>query len=184
MWGAILFFRGWGLWQKAVLKKRHLWSTERKCGKKKASTKKLRKSGCLYPGYRLMSWKRSLLPKTINSGLTRVWFWGHAESPEKDIKKKKFKAGGSTISQQLAKNLYLSPSKNPIRKVKEAILTWRMERNLSKRRIMELYLNLAEWGDGVFGIEAAAETFREKRRRPGTPGSGSSGSDSAQSHPI
>jgi len=91
-------------------------------------------------------------------------FWSHEgfdfeamqKALEKDLKKKKFKAGGSTISQQLAKNLYLSPSKNPIRKVKEAILTWRMEKNLSKRRIMELYLNLAEWGDGVFGIEAAA----------------------------
>jgi len=91
-------------------------------------------------------------------------FWSHEgfdfdamqKALEKDIKKKKFKVGGSTISQQLAKNLYLSPSKNPIRKLKEAILTWRMERNLSKRRIMELYLNVAEWGDGIFGIEAAA----------------------------
>jgi monofunctional glycosyltransferase len=91
-------------------------------------------------------------------------FWSHEgfdfeamqKALEKDIAKKKFKAGGSTISQQLAKNLYLSPSKNPIRKIKEAILTWRIERQLSKRRIMELYLNVAEWGDGVYGIEAAA----------------------------
>lgn len=75
---------------------------------------------------------------------------------EKDLKKKKFKYGGSTISQQLAKNLYLSPAKNPIRKIKEAILTWRIERNLSKKRIIELYLNVAEWGEGIFGIEAAA----------------------------
>jgi monofunctional biosynthetic peptidoglycan transglycosylase len=91
-------------------------------------------------------------------------FWSHEgfdfeamqKALEKDIKKKKFKAGGSTISQQLAKNLYLSPAKNPVRKIKEAILTWRLERQLSKRRIMELYLNVVEWGDGVFGIEAAA----------------------------
>jgi monofunctional biosynthetic peptidoglycan transglycosylase len=91
-------------------------------------------------------------------------FWSHdgfdfeamQEALKKDIKKKKFKAGGSTISQQLAKNLYLSPSKNPIRKLKEAILTWRLESNLSKRRIIELYLNVAEWGDGIYGIEAAA----------------------------
>jgi monofunctional glycosyltransferase len=91
-------------------------------------------------------------------------FWSHEgfdfeamqKALEKDIKKKKFKAGGSTISQQLAKNLYLSPAKNPVRKIKEAILTWRLERQLSKRRIMELYLNVAEWGDGIFGIEAAA----------------------------
>jgi len=98
-------------------------------------------------------------------------FWSHEgfdfeamqKALEKDIKKKKFKAGGSTISQQLAKNLYLSPSKNPIRKIKEAILTWRMENNLSKRRIMELYLNVAEWGDGIFGIEAAARKHYGKR---------------------
>lgn len=91
-------------------------------------------------------------------------FWSHQgfdldamqKALEKDIEKKKFKAGGSTISQQLAKNLYLSPSRNPVRKIKEAILTWRLERHLSKRRIMELYLNVAEWGDGIFGIEAAA----------------------------
>jgi monofunctional biosynthetic peptidoglycan transglycosylase len=78
---------------------------------------------------------------------------------EKDIKTRKFALGGSTISQQLAKNLYLSPSKNPIRKIKEAILTWRIEHALSKRRILELYLNVVEWGDGVFGIEAASQHY-------------------------
>lgn len=78
---------------------------------------------------------------------------------EKDIKLGRLKYGGSTISQQLAKNLYLSPSKNPLRKVKEAILTWRIENNLSKRRILELYLNVAEWGDGIFGIEAASRHY-------------------------
>jgi len=104
-------------------------------------------------------------------------FWSHEgfdfdamqKALEKDIKKKKFKAGGSTISQQLAKNLYLSPSKNPIRKLKEAILTWRLERNLSKRRIMELYLNVAEWGDGVYGIEAAARKHYGKSASALTP---------------
>lgn len=97
-------------------------------------------------------------------------FWSHEgfdfdamqKALEKDIKKKKFKAGGSTISQQLAKNLYLSPAKNPIRKVKEAILTWRIERQLSKRRIMELYLNVAEWGDGMFGVGSAARRYYGK----------------------
>lgn len=63
---------------------------------------------------------------------------------EKDIKKKKFAFGGSTIAQQLARNLYLDPSKNPLRKVREAIITWRMERYLSKKRILELYLNVVE----------------------------------------
>ena len=91
-------------------------------------------------------------------------FWSHEgfdyeamqKALEKDLKKKKFKAGRSTISQQLAKNLYLSPSKNPIRKLREAVLTWRIENALTKRRILELYLNVVEWGDGVFGVEAAA----------------------------
>jgi monofunctional biosynthetic peptidoglycan transglycosylase len=98
-------------------------------------------------------------------------FWSHEgfdfeamqKALEKDIKNKKFKAGGSTISQQLAKNLYLTPAKNPIRKIKEAILTWRIERQLSKRRIIELYLNVAEWGDGLFGIETAASKYYGKR---------------------
>lgn len=97
-------------------------------------------------------------------------FWSHEgfdydaiqKAIEKDIRKKKFKFGGSTISQQLAKNLYLSPSKNPIRKIKEAILTWRIENNLSKKRIIELYLNIAEWGEGLFGIEAAARRYYGK----------------------
>ena len=81
---------------------------------------------------------------------------------EKDLKAGKFKVGGSTISQQLAKNLFLSPSKNPIRKLKEAILTWRLERALPKKRIMELYLNVVEWGEGIFGIEAAARNYYGK----------------------
>lgn len=81
---------------------------------------------------------------------------------EKDLKKRKFKYGGSTISQQLAKNLYLTPSRNPLRKIKEAVLTWRLERNLTKRRIIELYLNVAEWGDGIFGIGAAARHYYGK----------------------
>ena len=71
-------------------------------------------------------------------------------------------AGGSTISQQLSKNLYLSPSKNPIRKLKEAIITYRIEKTLSKRRILEIYLNVAEWGDGIFGIEAASRHYYGK----------------------
>ncbi len=79
---------------------------------------------------------------------------------EKDIKAKKFKLGASTISQQLAKNLYLSPEKTPLRKIREAILTWRLENTLSKKRILEIYLNVAEWGDkGIFGIEAASRKY-------------------------
>jgi monofunctional glycosyltransferase len=67
--------------------------------------------------------------------------------------------GASTITQQLAKNLWLSPSRNPLRKVKEAILTRQLENNLSKQRILELYLNVAEFGPGVYGAEAAARKY-------------------------
>ena len=96
-------------------------------------------------------------------------FWKHdgfdvkgmEQALERSLKKGKM-AGGSTISQQLSKNLYLSPSKNPVRKVKEAIITWRIEKTLSKRRILEIYLNVAEWGDGIFGIEAAARHYYHK----------------------
>lgn len=66
--------------------------------------------------------------------------------------------GASTITQQLAKNLYLSPSRNPLRKIEEALITRRLEAELSKTRIFELYLNVVEWGDGVWGAEAAART--------------------------
>jgi monofunctional biosynthetic peptidoglycan transglycosylase len=67
--------------------------------------------------------------------------------------------GASTITQQLAKNLYLSPSRNPYRKITELMITRRLEAELSKARILELYLNLIEWGDNVWGAEAAARTY-------------------------
>ena len=71
----------------------------------------------------------------------------------------RFTRGGSTITQQLAKNLYLSPSRNPIRKLKELLITRRLEAALTKRRILEIYLNVIEWGDGIFGAEAAARAY-------------------------
>lgn len=79
-----------------------------------------------------------------------------------DIIEGRMKFGGSTITQQLSKNLYLSPSKNPLRKLKEVVLAWRIERALSKRRILEIYLNVIEWGDGVYGIEAASRRYYGK----------------------
>lgn len=81
------------------------------------------------------------------------------ESIKKNLAKGKAARGGSTISQQLSKNLYLSTSKDPIRKLKELVITLRMERTLSKRRILEIYLNVIEWGNGVFGAEAAAKKY-------------------------
>jgi monofunctional biosynthetic peptidoglycan transglycosylase len=67
--------------------------------------------------------------------------------------------GSSTITQQLAKNLYLSPTRNPWRKITELMIARRLEAELSKTRILELYLNLIEWGDGIWGAEAAARTY-------------------------
>ncbi|UCG77669.1 MAG: monofunctional biosynthetic peptidoglycan transglycosylase [Nitrospirota bacterium] len=98
-------------------------------------------------------------------------FWNHEgfdyDSIEramiKNIKTRGFAAGGSTISQQLAKNLYLTPSKNPMRKLREAFLTIRIESTLPKRRILEIYLNVAEWGEGIFGIGAASRHYFGKR---------------------
>ena len=94
-------------------------------------------------------------------------FWTHEgidfdelkESMEVNIERMEFARGGSTITQQLAKNLYLSPSKNPVRKVREFLIARRLEAELSKQRILELYLNLIEWGDGIYGAEAAARTY-------------------------
>ena len=94
-------------------------------------------------------------------------FWQHEgidfeqmkESMEINIERLEFARGGSTITQQLAKNLYLSPSKNPIRKIREILIARRLEAELPKQRILELYLNLIEWGDGVYGAEAAARTY-------------------------
>jgi monofunctional glycosyltransferase len=97
-------------------------------------------------------------------------FWQHdgmdyeqlRDAVETNWERGEFARGASTITQQLAKNLYLSPSKNPIRKVKELLITRRLEVELSKQRILELYLNSIEWGDGVWGAEAAARRYFRK----------------------
>jgi len=84
---------------------------------------------------------------------------GMQKALEKNQKKGKPVAGGSTISQQLAKNLFLSPNKSYLRKAEEAIITLMLENLWSKRRIFEVYLNVIEWGNGVFGAEAAARHY-------------------------
>ena len=78
---------------------------------------------------------------------------------EKNLKKGKVVAGGSTISQQLAKNLFLSGRRTPWRKAEEALITLMIENVMSKRRIFEIYLNIIEWGNGVFGAQAAARYY-------------------------
>lgn len=94
-------------------------------------------------------------------------FWQHEgvdfeqlqESIGIDWARGRFSRGGSTITQQLAKNLYLSPSKNPVRKLREWVIARRLEAELKKARILELYLNVIEWGDGVYGVESAARAY-------------------------
>jgi monofunctional biosynthetic peptidoglycan transglycosylase len=97
-------------------------------------------------------------------------FWRHEgvdleqlqQSIEIDWARGRFSRGGSTITQQLAKNLYLSPSKNPLRKLRELIIARRLEAELKKARILELYLNVIEWGDGVYGVDGAARSYFQK----------------------
>jgi monofunctional glycosyltransferase len=84
------------------------------------------------------------------------------ESLKKDWETGSFARGGSTITMQLAKNLYLNPSKNPLRKAKEIVIAWQLEHALSKRRIFEIYLNVVEWGPNVYGAEAAARHYFAK----------------------
>src|SRR5687768_1136463 len=94
-------------------------------------------------------------------------FWEHdgvdmealQRAVEVNLERREFALGASTITQQLAKNLYLSPSKNPLRKLRELWIARRLEIELPKRRILELYLNSIEWGEGVYGAEAAARSY-------------------------
>ncbi len=94
-------------------------------------------------------------------------FWGHEgvdyyelrKSIELDWQRGRMVRGASTITQQLAKNLYLSPSRNPLRKFRELIIARRLEAELSKSRILEIYLNVIEWGDGIYGVEAASQAY-------------------------
>jgi monofunctional glycosyltransferase len=104
-------------------------------------------------------------------------FWQHEgvdvtqlrDAIETDLERGRLVRGASTITQQLAKNLYLSPSKNPVRKLEELIIARRLEAALPKRRIFELYLNVIEWGDGIYGAEAASEAYFHKPASALTP---------------
>jgi len=81
------------------------------------------------------------------------------ESAQRNWRERRFARGASTITQQLAKNLYLSTSRNPLRKIREFFIAQEMERRLSKQRIFEIYLNVIEWGDRIYGIGPAVETY-------------------------
>ena len=104
-------------------------------------------------------------------------FWQHEgvdfeqlqESLQLDWRRGRLVRGASTITQQLAKNLYLSPSRNPLRKLRELVIARRLEAELKKARILELYLNEIEWGDGIYGADAAARTYFHKAAADLTP---------------
>ncbi|MCX8085153.1 MAG: monofunctional biosynthetic peptidoglycan transglycosylase [Calditerrivibrio sp.] len=137
--------------------------------------------------YRMKQWENKGIKKTIKhtwvplNQISRPMrlavivsedskFWQHdgfdfeaiQNAFEENFKSGRFKYGASTISQQVVKNIYLSPTKNPLRKIKEAILTYRMEQVVSKKRILEIYLNIAELGDGIFGVQEAAKFYYGK----------------------
>ena len=105
--------------------------------------------------------KRAVIASEDAKFLTHEGFdWeGIQKAYEKNLKKGRIVAGGSTISQQLAKNLFLSTKRTPWRKAQEAVITLMLEKLLTKRRILEIYLNVIEWGNGVFGAEAAARHY-------------------------
>src|SRR5215469_16661717 len=81
------------------------------------------------------------------------------EAMTQALEERRAPRGASTITQQLAKNLWLSPSRSPLRKAREAVMTWQLERALSKRRILELYLNVVEFGPGIYGVGRASERY-------------------------
>ena len=97
-------------------------------------------------------------------------FWSHEgidwyeirESLKKNMREGGFLRGGSTITQQVARNLYLTPEKNVSRKIKEWVITKELEKSLKKSEILELYLNIAEWGYNIFGINAASQHYFQK----------------------
>jgi len=97
-------------------------------------------------------------------------FFGHEgvdwraiqESIERDVEKRRFARGGSTITQQLAKNLYFGTARNPTRKLREMVVARWLEDDLTKARILAVYLNVIEWGDGIYGCEAAARQWYGK----------------------
>ncbi len=114
-------------------------------------------------GYDRIAWSLKRAVQVSEDG----GFWGHdgidyAElrlAIERDWAEGRSFRGASTLTQQLAKNLYLSPARTPMRKFRELMLTRRLEAELPKRRIFEIYLNVIEWGDGIFGAEAAARAY-------------------------
>ena len=145
----------------------------------KAKGRTARRTQTLVPISRVSRW---LIQAVIASEDQK--FFGHQgvdwgalqESVEKNLEKRKLVRGGSTITQQLAKNLYFGTEKSPTRKLRELVVTRWLEDDLTKRRILELYLNVIEWGDGIYGARGGgAALLRQarvgrRRQRGGGPG--------------
>jgi monofunctional biosynthetic peptidoglycan transglycosylase len=131
----------------------------------KARGRRARRAQTLVPVSRISRW---LIQAVIASEDQN--FFGHGgvdwgalqESMEKNLERRRFARGGSTITQQLAKNLFFGTEKSPTRKLRELFVTRWIEDDLTKRRILELYLNVIEWGDGLYGAEAAARRYYGK----------------------
>jgi monofunctional biosynthetic peptidoglycan transglycosylase len=128
----------------------------------KAKGRTARRTQTIIPISRISRW---LIQAVIASEDQK--FFGHQgvdwgaleESVEKNLEKHKLARGGSTITQQLAKNLFFGTERSPTRKLRELVVTRWLEDDLTKRRILELYLNVIEWGDGLYGAEAAARLY-------------------------
>ncbi len=156
-----LWFFGWVLWWKWVDPDTTRFM-EIRMTELQAKTPKVRLQK-LWVDYNRISphLKRALIVSEDDLFVHHEGFdWeGIQKAMEKNRQRGKIVAGGSTISQQLAKNLLLTPEKTPWRKAQEAVITLMIESTWSKRRIFEVYLNVIEWGNGVFGAEAAARHY-------------------------
>lgn len=126
------------------------------------------------PGQRYWDWVRlkKISPYLIQAVIINedVEFYKHKgfnfrairDAVKADLRAGKIIRGGSTITQQLAKNLFLKPSRSLMRKIREALISFQMEKELTKERILEIYLNVIEWGPGVYGAEAASQFYFKK----------------------
>ena len=168
---------GFGIWvwaglparsEVTALSKRNPGKTRLMLQREEEARAKGRRARTSQTGVSLAQVSRHLIHAVLASEDQK--FFGHEgvdwkaiqESLEKNVDKGRFARGGSTITQQLAKNLYFGTRKTPVRKLRELVVTHWLEQDLQKARILALYLNVIEWGDGVFGCEAAAQHWYGK----------------------
>lgn len=155
------WYLGWVLWWRAVDPGQTSFMTQRLGELREKDPKAQLRHQWVDYGRISVQLKRAVVAAEDDKFIDHEGFdWeGIQKALEKNQKQGKVVAGGSTISQQLAKNLFLSGAKTPWRKAQEAIITVWLESLWSKRRILEVYLNVVEWGEGVFGAEAAARRY-------------------------